>query len=69
MANISDTNYKGMFCLLVEEKVGFAFCKSILHPLARRITLKSASDPYHSYVSPSLALPYSRGETALLNME
>lgn len=52
MANISDTNYKGVFCLLVEKKVGFAFCKSILHPLARRITLKNASDPYHSNASP-----------------
>lgn len=69
MANISDTNYKGVFCLLVVEKVGFAFCKSILHPLAKGITLKNASVPYLSYASPSLASPYSCDETALMNME
>lgn len=39
MTDIWDPNYKGDFCLLVNEKVGCVFSKSILHPLDREITL------------------------------
>lgn len=38
MTDIWDPNYKGDFCLLVNEKVGCVFSKSILHPLDREIT-------------------------------
>lgn len=68
MVDISDPNYKGT-CLLVDEKVGSAFSKSILHPLAREIILKNESDPHHSHASPSSwASPDSHDEAALVNM-